>query len=131
MWILIIGFLILYGLAKLFNLLSEEPTSYSIECSRPMGSEPPTPGPETNPIIRGHIFEQQAPLLKFPEDMRDARFIGGPVDYVIFKNCSKGGPVEILFVEVKSGSSNLSKREELIKEAVLNKRVKWLEVRRS
>jgi len=84
-----------------------------------------------NPVIRGHIYEQEVPVLNWPEDLRDARFLGGPVDYVVFKNCSKGGPVEILFVEVKSGTSNLTEREELVKEAVLNKRVRWVEIRPS
>src|SRR5207245_3957688 len=43
-------------------------------------------------VLKGKIAEQMAPL--FPEfrnhyDPADARFIGSPIDYIIFKNLSK------------------------------------------
>ena len=34
---------------------------------------------------------------------------------------------EIIFVEVKTGKSKLSKQEKNLKEAIINKKVKWFE----
>lgn len=62
-----------------------------------------------------------APLL--PEfrdlyDPADARFIGSPIDYIIFKNLSKvdsaeEAPLEIVFVDVKTGKSALTKAQQM------------------
>ena len=124
MWfLLLICFILFWAVFKAAGWLDNKNSNEDFEIRN--GSA------ETNPVIRGHIYEQEVPVLNWPEDLRDARFLGGPVDYVVFKNCSKGGPVEILFVEVKSGTSNLTEREELVKEAVLNKRVRWVEIRPS
>lgn len=124
MWfLLLIGFILFWAIFKATGWLDERNSNGNVEVKN--GSV------EVNPIVYGHIYEQEVPVLNWPEDLRDARFLGGPVDYVVFKNCSKGGPVEILFVEVKSGTSNLTEREELVKEAVLNKRVRWVEIRPS
>ncbi|RFA93521.1 Holliday junction resolvase-like protein [Pyrobaculum aerophilum] len=82
-------------------------------------------------VLLGRVGEQMAPLLMSRElnfDPRDCRYIGTPVDYVVFKGLSDRGEVEeILFVEVKTGkSSSLSERERAVRKAVENKRVRWV-----
>src|SRR6266581_3698324 len=77
-------------------------------------------------VLKGKIGEQMAPL--FPEFRRlynpaDARFIGTPIDYIIFKNLSKvnspeEAPIEIVFVDVKTGKSVLTKSQQMIQDAV-------------
>ena len=83
--------------------------------------------------LKGKIGEQMAPLL--PEfianyEPADARFIGTPIDYVIFKNMSKNSsetkePLEIVMLEVKSGNSSLTKIEKAVKDAVDSQRVRF------
>jgi predicted Holliday junction resolvase-like endonuclease len=69
-------------------------------------------------VVSGKVQEHLAPL--FPEFMaqfnpREARFIGTPIDYVIFNGLDEG-ECEIVLVEVKTGRSQLSQRE---------RRVRW------
>ena len=80
-------------------------------------------------VISGKVIERLIPFVKkFPFNPRDVRWIGEPVDLVIFDGCSKGKINEIIFCEVKSGSSKLSPIQRSVKEAVIKKKVKWLEV---
>jgi predicted Holliday junction resolvase-like endonuclease len=82
--------------------------------------------------VKGKITEQLAPLLpEFAEkyETADARFIGTPIDYIIFKNMSKFDPkseqnipIEIEFVEVKTGKNKkLTDLEEAVQTACIVK----------
>jgi predicted Holliday junction resolvase-like endonuclease len=82
-------------------------------------------------ILLGKISDHIAPMLMTHDlgfDPRDARFIGTPVDYVVFKGLSDKGIVEdILFIEVKTGKiASLSDRERAVRDAVDSKRVRWI-----
>ena len=78
-------------------------------------------------VKRGRFVEQLAPYLqKFPYHPQDARFIGNPVDFVVFDGLSEGKDVNIVFVEVKSGKAGLNNNEKRIREAIENKRVKYM-----
>ncbi|MBQ2466092.1 MAG: Holliday junction resolvase, partial [Treponema sp.] len=60
----------------------------------------------------------------------DARFVGKPIDFVAFPGAAEGKEIrEVLFVEVKTGSSTLSEREKQIKDAVKAGRVRYVEMR--
>ena len=82
-------------------------------------------------VLAGLSGEQLAPLLPgFPCKAGDVRFVGKPGDYVAFPGMSEGKAVEeIVFIEVKSGSAGLSRREKEIKAAVKAGRVRWAEWR--
>ena len=82
-------------------------------------------------VLGGQFGEQLAPFLPdFPCNPGDARFIGKPVDYIAFPGTAEGRSVEeILFIEVKSGTSALSAREKEIREAVKKGRVRYVEYR--
>jgi predicted Holliday junction resolvase-like endonuclease len=61
---------------------------------------------------KGKIAEQIAPLLPgflARYNPADARFIGSPIDYLIFRNMSKEDhsedPVEIVLLDVKTGKA--------------------------
>ena len=82
-------------------------------------------------VLVGKLSEQFAPVIKFDKvglNPRDARFIGTPIDYVVFNGISEGELKEISFVEIKSGKSKLTKEEKQIKDAVEKKKVKWVEI---
>jgi predicted Holliday junction resolvase-like endonuclease len=72
-----------------------------------------------------------APLLpEFPFSPADARFIGNPIDFVVFDGytCAKddkGDTVSVVLVEVKKGKGRLTREEGLIKKAVEEGRVSW------
>jgi predicted Holliday junction resolvase-like endonuclease len=78
----------------------------------------------------GRSLEQLIPVKLASEmglDLEDFRFLGSPVDYLVFGGLSAGKPSEILFVEVKSSpKAPLSDREKLVKHLVDEKRVRFL-----
>ncbi len=81
--------------------------------------------------LKGKIAEQMAPLLpSFGYLPADARFIGSPVDYIIFDGLSsvadeKGSSIRIVFMDVKHGSATLSRTQRIKKKAVEEKAVEW------
>ena len=81
--------------------------------------------------LKGRISEQMAPLLpEFPYSHADARFIGNPIDFVVFDGYTKvkdedGDSISIVLVEVKKGKGKLTREESLIKRAVEEGRVSW------
>lgn len=81
-------------------------------------------------MLKGQAAEQLAPLTaNFGYLPNDSRFLGSPIDYVVFDGLSDDEELEIVFLEVKSGGARLSAREARIKEAVLAGRVRWEELR--
>ncbi|MEM2077810.1 MAG: Holliday junction resolvase-like protein [Thermosphaera sp.] len=80
----------------------------------------------------GRIGEHLSPLaifLNYGVDLKDLRFIGSPIDYVAFKGYSGGKTEEIIFIEVKSGSSgDLEEKQKQVKEAVESCRIEWLAI---
>ena len=81
--------------------------------------------------LKGRISEQMAPLLpEFPYSPADARFIGNPIDFVVFDGYTKvkdadGDSISIVLVEVKKGKGKLTREELLIKRAVEDGRISW------
>ncbi len=79
-------------------------------------------------VTAGLMGEQIAPFLpNFPCNPADVRFVGKPIDFVAFPGAAKGDEIsEVLFIEVKTGSSKLSEREKQIKSAVEGGRVRYI-----
>ena len=76
--------------------------------------------------LGGKFGEQLAPYLPdFAYDPTEVRFIGSPIDFIVFPGLSQDDPREIVFLEVKSRGSKLSKREKRIRELVREKRIRW------
>lgn len=77
-------------------------------------------------VLKGKIGEHMAPLLKeFYEKYKpsEARFMGAPVDYIIFKNKDGEKPIEVILLDVKTGKAALNKDQKRIKDAVEHNRV--------
>lgn len=80
--------------------------------------------------LSGQFSEQLAPYLPdFPFDPTEAKFIGKPIDFLVFKGMSEKDISEVIFVEVKSGGARLTGSENKLREAIENKRVSWFEYR--
>jgi predicted Holliday junction resolvase-like endonuclease len=81
--------------------------------------------------LKGKIHEQLAPLLPgFNYNPADARFLGNPIDYVIFEGYTeakegKGSVRRIVLMDVKTGKAKLSDSQKKIKEAVESGAVIW------
>ena len=78
--------------------------------------------------VSGKVQEHLAPF--FPEfcgefDPRDARFLGSPVDFVVFDGLDSGEVTRVVFVEVKTGRSALSARERRVRDAIEQGKVEW------
>jgi predicted Holliday junction resolvase-like endonuclease len=81
-------------------------------------------------VLSGSFSEQLAPYLPdFEYSPTECKFLGKPIDFIVFKGLDEKEVSEIVFVEVKSGKSQLSKNEKNLKKAVQDKRVKWEEYR--
>lgn len=85
----------------------------------------------SNAVKGGQIAEQLAPFLpNFPCNPADAHFLGQPIDYIAFPGlCEKGTVDEVLLIEVKTGSSQLSQRERGIRQAVESGKIQYIEYR--
>jgi predicted Holliday junction resolvase-like endonuclease len=87
--------------------------------------------------IRGKIAEQLAPLLPgFEYAPADAKFLGDPIDYVVFHGLNESrngggdeGSIEVVLLDVKSGGAQLGKYQRAIAEAVEQGRVRFRVVR--
>lgn len=79
-------------------------------------------------VLTGKFSEQISPFFPdFPYEASESRFIGSPVDLIVFKGMNEKDIKEIIFVEVKTGKGKLSKQEKNLKETVLKKKIKWFE----
>ncbi|ULQ60628.1 hypothetical protein K7I13_04950 [Brucepastera parasyntrophica] len=81
-------------------------------------------------VLGGQFGEQLAPYMpEFPGDPTEIRFIGKPVDFICFSGSSNGEIDEIIFIEVKTGKSQLTPVEKSLREAVRDGRVSYYEYR--
>jgi predicted Holliday junction resolvase-like endonuclease len=65
----------------------------------------------------------------FPYNPKDVRFVGNPIDLIVFDGASEGCLRDVIFLEVKTGRSSLASVQKQIRSAVSEGRVKWLEFR--
>lgn len=81
-------------------------------------------------VITGKVTEHVAPWLPvFPYNPKDARFIGSPIDMLVFDGCDEDDLQQIVFLEIKTNASALSKRQRQIRDAIAAGRVVWQELR--
>jgi len=81
-------------------------------------------------VLGGQFSEQLAPYLpNFNFLPTECRFIGKPIDFIVFKGMDNKEIDEVIFVEIKSGNAKLSSQEKNLKEAIEKKRVRWEEYR--
>jgi predicted Holliday junction resolvase-like endonuclease len=83
---------------------------------------------QSRAVLGGLVAEQIAPLLPgFPYDPGDCRFVGKPVDFIIFKGMNQKNITEVIFLEVKSGTAGLNDQEKCLRNAVQAGKVRWVE----
>lgn len=84
-------------------------------------------------VLKGQISEKFVPFMAgFEYSPADCRFMGEPIDYVIFNNlhqCADGemdlDKVQVIFLEVKSGNAKLNKRQQILQHAIAHHQVRF------
>jgi len=71
-------------------------------------------------VLKGKVTEHLTPFFpEFSYDPRDARFLGTPVDLIVFEGLSAGSLERITFLEVKTGKTGaLTQRERQVRVCV-------------
>jgi len=88
---------------------------------------------QSRSTLKGKMAEQMAPLLPgFAFLPADARFLGDPIDYVIFHgytdtrdNGANPDSIELIILDIKQGGATLSKSQRAIASAIENGRVRF------
>jgi len=82
---------------------------------------------QSRAVLGGKFTEQMAPYLpEFKYDPTEARFIGSPIDLIVFPGLSRGEPEEIVIMEIKSGQKvQLTPQERKIRQLIEEGMVRW------
>jgi len=82
---------------------------------------------QSRAVLGGKFTEQMAPYLPdFRYDPTEARFIGTPIDLVVFPGLATGDPQEIVIMEIKSGKSpQLTPQQRKIRQLIEDGMVRW------
>ncbi|MDD5127569.1 MAG: Holliday junction resolvase-like protein [Dehalococcoidales bacterium] len=88
---------------------------------------------QSRAVLGGKFTEQMAPFLPdFRYDPTEARFIGNPIDFIVFPGLAQGDPREIVIMEIKSGKNNqLTASERKIRQLIEEGMVRWELIQRS
>ncbi|MGC9357761.1 MAG: Holliday junction resolvase-like protein [Anaerolineae bacterium] len=92
---------------------------------------------QSRAVLKGKMAEQIAPMLPgFDYWPADARFLGSPIDYVVFDgytevkdNGASGDDLEVVILDIKKGRSSLNRGQRQIARAVREGRVRFEIVR--
>ena len=85
---------------------------------------------QSRAVLSGQCSEQIPPYRPdSPYKPTEARFIGKPVDFIVFKGMDEKKIEEVVFVEVKTGKSKLNDVEKSLKNTVEDKKISWDEYR--
>ena len=81
-------------------------------------------------VTAGKVHEQLVPYLpEFGFNPKDARFLGSPVDLIVFDGLAAGDVRRIVFLEVKTGGASLTARERQVRDIIEAREVEWAELR--
>src|SRR5436309_14054144 len=70
-------------------------------------------------VTAGKVHEQLVPYLpEFGFNPKDARFLGSPVDLVVFDGLAAGELRRVVFLEVKTGGAPLTARERQVRTVI-------------
>ncbi|MFC1931824.1 Holliday junction resolvase-like protein [Chloroflexota bacterium] len=82
---------------------------------------------QSRAVLGGKFTEQMAPYLpEFKYDPTEARFIGSPIDLIVFPGLARGDPEEIVIIEIKtSKTGQLTPQEKKIRQLIEDGMVRW------
>jgi len=78
-------------------------------------------------VLKGKISEHMIPHMpEFGFKASDARFMGSPIDYIVFDGMSDGDIQKIILIDIKTGKSRLNNNQRQIRTAVDAKKVEFM-----
>ena len=88
-------------------------------------------------VLKGKMAEQMAPIMpEFQYLPSDAKFLGDPVDYVVFDGYTdlrdgegRAEDIEVVLIDIKSGSARRTKGQQAIAQAIRDGRVRFETIR--
>ena len=82
---------------------------------------------QSRAVLGGKFVEQLTPYLpQFRYDPTEARFIGSPIDLIVFPGLATGDPREIIIMEIKTGKNcQLTPQERKIRRLIEEGMVRW------
>lgn len=88
-------------------------------------------------VLKGKMAEQLAPIMpEFQYLPSDAKFMGDPIDYVVFDGYTdfrdgegSADDIEVVLIDIKSGGARLTKGQQAIAQAVREGRVRFETIR--
>jgi len=82
---------------------------------------------QSRAVLGGKFVEQMAPYLpEFKYDPTEARFIGSPIDLVVFPGLATGDPQEVVIMEIKTGKNcQLTRQQNKIRQLIEDGMVRW------
>lgn len=88
-------------------------------------------------VLKGKMAEQLAPILpEFEYLPSDAKFLGDPVDYVVFDGYTafrdgegRAEDIDVILIDIKSGGARLTKGQLAIADAIQHGRVRFETIR--
>lgn len=88
-------------------------------------------------VLKGKMAEQLAPIMpEFRYLPSDAKFMGDPIDYVVFDGYSAfrdgdglAEDIEVVLIDIKSGGARLTKGQQAIAQAIREGRVRFETIR--
>jgi predicted Holliday junction resolvase-like endonuclease len=82
---------------------------------------------QSRAVLGGKFTEQMVPYLPdFKYDPTEARFIGSPIDMIVFPGLARGDPEEIVILEIKTGKNcQLTPPERKIRQLIEEGMVRW------
>lgn len=85
---------------------------------------------QSRAVLGGKFTEQMVPFFPdFKYDPTEVRFIGSPIDMVVFPGLAKGDPEEVVILEIKTGkSAGLTPVQKKIRQLIEDGMVRWDEV---
>ena len=87
---------------------------------------------QSRAVLGGKFTEQMVPFFPdFKYDPTEVRFIGSPIDMVVFPGLAQNDPQEIVILEVKTGrSAGLNPVQKKIRRLIEDGMVRWEELYR-
>lgn len=122
---------------ELNNRLLEQESQFKLSLDKHIKDAQKRSNDTQRSVLKGQISEKFVPFMAgFEYSPADCRFMGEPIDYVVFHRlheCADGqaslDEVRVVFLEVKSGTSKLNKRQQILKEVIARGQVGFESIR--
>lgn len=78
-------------------------------------------------VVEGQVKEAFHPFMQWwqYDNPSDARFLGSPIDFIVFNGLTNGNLTEVVFVEVGNENKQLNGHERQVRDIIQQGKVRW------